>query len=104
MNSEQLKKHMTGPSVQEIEEHSEEHSKKLSGNHSEKHSEDHSGEPSVLHPVCLFCEEHYFDSHQLYVHMKHSHVTCFLCPASCQHRLVIEVRVREHRLGSKCEG
>jgi hypothetical protein len=42
----------------------------------------------IRHPICLFCEENFFDSHQLYIHMKQEHQTCHLCEARYQHRCV----------------
>lgn len=41
-----------------------------------------------VHPVCEFCEEHFYDSHQLYLHMKNEHQTCHLCPVHFQYRYV----------------
>ncbi len=41
--------------------------------------------PSV-HPPCKFCKINLFDSMQLYNHMRDRHFTCWLCPASHQHR------------------
>lgn len=63
----------------------------------------------MRHPLCLFCEENFFDSHQLYIHMKQEHQTCHLCPASYQHRFypsIDELRTHlrsEHFICDICE-
>jgi hypothetical protein len=44
------------------------------------------GDKTAGHAPCLFCNEHFFDAYQLYLHMKQEHQTCHLCPAKYQHR------------------
>lgn len=44
------------------------------------------GDKTAGHPLCLFCDEYFYDSSALYIHMKQEHQTCHLCPAEYQHR------------------
>jgi hypothetical protein len=44
------------------------------------------GDKTAGHPLCLFCDEYFYDSSALYIHMKQEHQTCHLCPADYQHR------------------
>ena len=67
------------------------------------------GDKTAGHPLCLFCNEHFFDSHALYLHMKREHQSCHLCPTSYQFRFypsVDELRVHlhtEHFVCNICE-
>lgn len=67
------------------------------------------GDKTAGHPLCLFCDQHFFDSHALYIHMKQEHQSCHLCPASYQFRFypsVDELRThlqREHFVCNICE-
>lgn len=57
------------------------------------------GDKTAGHPPCLFCNEHFFDSHALYLHMKREHQSCHLCPTSCQFRFypsIEELRAHLH--------
>jgi hypothetical protein len=55
------------------------------------------GDKSGGHPLCLFCDEHFFDAYQLYLHMKQEHQTCHLCPAKYQHRFYCNMeQLAEH--------
>mmetsp|Transcript_33816 Transcript_33816/g.32269 ORF Transcript_33816/g.32269 Transcript_33816/m.32269 type:complete len:1231 (+) Transcript_33816:59-3751(+) len=44
------------------------------------------GDKTGGHPLCLFCDEYFYDSSALYIHMKQEHQTCHLCPVELQHR------------------
>lgn len=67
------------------------------------------GDKTAGHPLCLFCNEHFFDSHALYLHMKREHQSCHLCPTSYQFRFypsIDELRVHlhtEHFVCNICE-
>ena len=67
------------------------------------------GDKTAGHPLCLFCDQNFFDSHALYIHMKQEHQSCHLCPASYQFRFypsVEELRThlqREHFVCNICE-
>ena len=67
------------------------------------------GDKTAGHPLCLFCDQNFFDSHALYIHMKQEHQSCHLCPASYQFRFypsVEELRTHlqiEHFVCSICE-
>lgn len=50
--------------------------------YSKNHLKVHMG----VHPQCEFCRTNLFDSMQLYTHMRDRHFSCYLCPASHQHR------------------
>lgn len=57
------------------------------------------GDKTAGHPLCLFCNEHFFDSQALYLHMKQEHQSCHLCPTSYQFRFypsIDELRVHLH--------
>ena len=41
--------------------------------------------PSV-HPLCLFCDQRFFDAQALYQHMRQLHTTCPMCPQELAHR------------------
>lgn len=36
--------------------------------------------------LCRFCSTYYYDTHELYVHMRDDHFTCHLCPGAHSHR------------------
>jgi hypothetical protein len=44
------------------------------------------GDKTAGHPLCFFCDEYFYDSSALYIHMKQEHQTCHLCPVELQHR------------------
>lgn len=57
------------------------------------------GDKTAGHPLCLFCNEHFFDSQALYLHMKQEHQSCHLCPTSYQFRFyptIDELRTHLH--------
>ena len=67
------------------------------------------GDKTAGHPPCLFCNQHFFDSHALYLHMKQEHQSCHLCPTNYQFRFypsIEELRTHlhdEHFVCSICE-
>lgn len=67
------------------------------------------GDKTAGHPLCLFCNEHFFDSQALYLHMKQEHQSCHLCPTSYQFRFyptMDELRTHlhdEHFVCNLCE-
>jgi hypothetical protein len=38
------------------------------------------------HPVCQFCNQNFFDTNQLFAHLRTDHPICHLCPQQYQHR------------------
>lgn len=55
------------------------------------------GDKTAGHPLCLFCNENFFDSHALYLHMKQEHQSCHLCPTNYQFRFYPTVdELRDH--------
>ena len=62
-----------------------------------RHLREPGEEDSGGHTQCLFCQSHCYDAMSLYLHMRDSHLSCFLCSAEYQYRYYRDqAALREH--------
>jgi hypothetical protein len=59
------------------------------------------GDKTAGHPLCLFCDEYYFDSQSLYMHMKREHQSCHLCNVNYQYRFYRSIDELQTHLSSE---
>eukprot|EP01038_Epipyxis_sp_PR26KG_P014649 gene14649-19680_t len=68
----------------------------LKPNNNNNNNNDNNGQ--LKHPLCEFCNNNHFDSHQLYLHMQSIHFTCHLCPQQMMFRYYRDTKSLDNHL------